>query len=115
MDASARTVEGGKVMEDLISRQAAIDVLNKLAGIKYTHMPYYGYYLGALHDAANDIKALPSVQERKKGRWEKAYADHEAFGVRPFYRYCSVCNEVTVFAYSYCPHCGASMMEGAEE
>ena len=47
---------------DLISRQAAIDALNKLADIKYTHMPYYGYYLGALHDAANDIKALPSVQ-----------------------------------------------------
>lgn len=50
------------INDDTISRKAALDVLNKLADIKYTHMPYYGYYLGALHDAADDIKGLPSVQ-----------------------------------------------------
>lgn len=64
-------------MCDLISRQAAIDVLDRLADIKYTHMPYYGYYLGALHDAANDIKALPSVQPDMSGYsgrlWKAAY------------------------------------------
>lgn len=47
--------------------------------------------------------------ERKKGKWLKSYADHEAFGIRPFFRYCSECNEATVHAYNYCPNCGADM------
>lgn len=51
----------------------------------------------------------PTIEERKKGKWLKAYGDHEAFGVRPFYRYCSECNESTVWAYNFCPHCGADM------
>lgn len=54
--------------------------------------------------------ALEEAQpERKKGKWKKSYADHEAFGVRPFFRYCSECHESTVYAYNYCPNCGADM------
>ena len=45
----------------------------------------------------------------RQGKWLRAYGDHEAFGVRPFYRYCSECNEATVFPYNYCPNCGADM------
>ena len=99
-------------MEDTISRQAAIDVLNKLADIKYTHMPYYGYYLGALHDAANDIKALPSVQERK-GRWVELYDSN--------YK-CSECgawwhsDDMDINEeFQFCPNCGCAMTEGAED
>ena len=47
----------------------------------------------------------------RHGKWLKAYGDHEAFGVRPFYRYCSECHEATVFPYNYCPWCGARMDE----
>lgn len=51
---------------------------------------------------------LPSVEpEQKRGRWLKAYGEHEAMGIRPIYRYCSSCNEATVFETNYCPHCGS--------
>lgn len=64
----------------------------------------------ALHIAEEFVKTLPTIEvEQKKGRWCKAYADHEAFGVRPFSRYCSQCNATTVFPYKYCPECGARM------
>ena len=52
---------------------------------------------------------LPSVE--KRGKWLTAYGDHAAFGLRPFYRYCSECGENTVFRYKYCPNCGARMEE----
>lgn len=55
------------------------------------------------------LETMPTVEERKKGKWKKAYADHEAFGVRPFFRYCSACNAITVHPYNYCPNCGADM------
>lgn len=62
----------------------------------------------------NRIKAIPAadMEPVRHGRWKKSYADHEAFGVRPFFRYCSECHEATVHQYNYCPYCGAKM--GAE-
>ena len=91
-------------MGDLISRQAAIDAL----------IEWYGCEPNDL-DAFKDIVGrLPSVQP-KHGRWEKAYADHVAFGERPFYRYCSECCEVTFLPYKFCPNCGAYMMDEVEE
>lgn len=56
-------------MSDLISRQEVINSLNKLAKdvrpsvdwrIRYNE-DAYGYYLGALHDIADDIKDFPTV------------------------------------------------------
>ena len=55
--------------------------------------------------------AIEALESQKSGKWLKAYGDHEAFGARPFYRYCSECNELTVWEYNYCPHCGARMGE----
>ena len=48
-------------MSDYIDRQAAKEVLNKLARSNFTLKPGYEYYLGALHDAWQDIKYLPSA------------------------------------------------------
>lgn len=48
-------------MADLIDRQAAIDVLNKLARDNFTLKDAFSFYLGALHDASDGIKELPSV------------------------------------------------------
>lgn len=61
----------------------------------------------------NVVDALPTADVRPviRGKWKKHYADHEAFGERPFCRYCSVCNAITVFPYNFCPNCGADMRQ----
>ena len=48
-------------MSDYISRQAAIETLNKLAMDNFTLADAFAYYLGALHDVAYSIKQLPSA------------------------------------------------------
>jgi len=72
-----------KVMDDLISRQAAIDALNGL----------------------NKIVNLPSAQP-KKGRW----LNHLGL---PLSDFCSVCANDSPFNkhWDYCPNCGAKMEE----
>ena len=47
---------------DLIDRQAAIDALNTRAKDTFTLADGYQYYLGALHDVADDLRRLPSAQ-----------------------------------------------------
>ena len=56
---------------------------------------------------------IPAADVRPvvRGEWKKSYADHESFGVRPFFRYCSECHESTVYTYNFCPNCGADMRE----
>lgn len=56
-----------------------------------------------------DDEPAADVRPVIRGKWKKHYADHEAFGERPFCRYCSVCNAITVFPYNFCPDCGADM------
>lgn len=65
------------------------------------------------NSALKIIQNIPAadVAPVRHGRWKKSYADHEAFGVRPFFRYCSECHEATVHQYNYCPNCGADMRE----
>ena len=82
-------------MSDLISRAEAIRIAEQ------GQVQGFEWQFKKLCD-------LPSVKPRK-GKWLKAYGDHEAFGIRPFYRYCSECNEATVFPYNFCPNCGADM------
>ena len=57
------------------------------------------------------VERIPAAEvvPVRHGRWKKSYADNEAFGVRPFFRYCSECHEATVHQYTYCPNCGARM------
>lgn len=66
--------------------------------------------VNAINEAIEKLTVEP---ERKTGRWLKAYGEHEAMGIRPFYRYCSRCNEATAFPHKYCPNCGAKMEEEA--
>lgn len=97
---------------DAISRQAAIDALQKEIN---KGIPPFDDVMGSIRCgvrlARNIIEDLPSAQPRK-GKWLKAYGDHEAFGVRPFYYYCSECNKLTFFPYDFCPNCGCRMEEG---
>ena len=86
-------------MDDLISRQAAIDAT--------WEEPSYTDPLNVLTEVRDRIKALPSAQP-KKGRWISA--DAMFHGV-PFY--CSECGENTRDTvmgeprWKFCPMCGS--------
>lgn len=106
-------------MNDLISRQAAIDAtayatsrvtISGKRGFK-KHKEEFEKACVAIRDKYIEaLKALPAVQkERKKGKWEIAYLDHEAMGERPRIFYCSVCNNCVVYPLHFCPNCGADM------
>jgi len=86
-------------MSDLISRQAAIDIVEFECG----------EWSGLAKTIAEEIKQSPSA-EQKKGKWISADA---MFGGVPFY--CSECGENTRDTvmgkprWKFCPMCGAKM------
>lgn len=86
-------------MDDLISRQAAIDALT-------TAVPT------TLYDALRIVEGLPTI-EPKKGKWiDVMTGEWCTFDECK----CSVCGVVEYFnkgwkKFSYCPNCGARMTE----
>lgn len=48
-------------MSDLISRQDVIEKINERARETFSLAPGYEHYLGALHDVANDLEQIPTV------------------------------------------------------
>lgn len=100
-------------MDDLISRQAAIDALR---------VAYWDDNIQSAKDdpcivdamtdwAIRQVKALPSTQpERKTGRWE--YIDYGGFGNY----HCTACREICICNgdYDFCPNCGAKMLKDGE-
>jgi hypothetical protein len=92
-------------MDDLISRQAAIDALNCCQTFLYDSHDKYPKI--ELEDAKAEIESLPTVEPRK-GRW--SIEDCHA----ATYKYCcSECKAHHRARYDYCPTCGAKM-EGDE-
>lgn len=95
-------MENGK-MNDLISRQAAIDAVLSV-------IPYDDYWKEQIEKVVNK---LPSAQPERKGRWIKLdmhahLANHK----------CTACGQECYVPtcmgepmYTYCPHCGAKMNE----
>lgn len=106
-------------MNDLISRQAVIEVFNRLAREKFSLRDEFQYYLNALIDAEDEIKALPSAQ--RTGRWivvSDGYGNGEATAC---ICECSECKD-TIWVYKksdrkwkYCPNCGADMRGEQDE
>lgn len=95
-------IEGmNNMRNDLISRQAARSfVCNVYRAIGLTDNQMMALCEG--------IKALPSVQpERKKGKWTN---ENGADG----WNRCSVCDELAIDLFDFCPNCGADM-RGAED
>ena len=92
-------------MNDLISRQAAIEALDK----RFDSIPME--QTSEILMLRKDLRELPPAQpERIKGRWISADA---IFGGEPFY--CSECGENTRDTvmgkprWNFCPNCGAEM------
>ena len=90
-------------MDDLISRQAAIDAL---ITVKSCLVEEEQLFMDCL---ISDIERLPSAYP-KKGRWRLLHKDIEGvwFG-------CTNCGNGMIFddykPYDYCPNCGARMEE----
>ena len=88
-------------MDDLISRQAAIEKISETI-----------WDTAVANDVKTLLKELPSAQpERKKGKWINRslnilYPEWERYT-------CSVCGEHSN-RYDYCPNCGAKMDEEKE-
>lgn len=99
---------------DTISRAEAIEVLNKLARDNFTLKDAFAFYLGALHDASDEIKALPSAERR--GKW---IHDGKDFPHGCDWIHCSVCGargiNVPADLTNYCPNCGARMERDCNE
>ena len=108
-------------MQDLISRQQAIDALDvlcqehryKIPGKIETYSQYNEAWQDALDRAEGAVFNLPSSQpERKKGKWINRslnilYPEWERYT-------CSVCGEHSN-RYDYCPNCGADMRGERDE
>lgn len=81
------------VVDDLISRQAAIKLLEEWAdGYSYLEVP--------VSSIAHKLNELPTTE--KKGKWLKVYDDIDDFCQ------CSKCGVYGEPTY-YCPNCGARM------
>ena len=87
-------------MNDLISRQAAIDALESIGSLDTNADREY---------ARSVFETLPSAQpERKNGKWLQK---EDPFGFFEEIPVCSECGHTTEMrrTYNFCPHCGARM------
>jgi hypothetical protein len=115
-------------MDDLISRQAAIDVIDVLCqehrygipGKAETYSQYNYAWQEALGSAEGAIGNLPSAEpERKRGKWipiQRTFFSKKVVQVK-----CSECGNLLDLIgvncgrgdANYCPNCGAKM-EGSD-
>ena len=93
-------------MDDLISRQAAIDAARDW---------YEGLICGSFKGLEKRLRALPSAQpEPKRGRWH--YSDGKpariglSFGV-----ICDQCGTESEYCTNFCGECGADMRGEQDE
>ena len=99
-------------MDDLISRQEAIDALGEAPTVKHDSRVEHGMLEQWKRDTTA-IKTMPSAQpERKRGKWIDYVNSHCE---------CSVCHtEWSYFqneteCFEFCPNCGADMREVDDE
>lgn len=100
-------------MNDLISRQAAIDALDvlcqehryKIPGKRETYSQYNEAWQDALGMAEGAIFNLPSAQsERKRGKWR---LNKEGNWACPFCEFDPYHDNMK--GMNYCPNCGAEL------
>lgn len=98
-------------MNEYISVQEAIEKINERARETFTLAPGYEYYLGALHDVADDLRQMPTIDAVpvKHGKWVEHGEPNSSGEYEKWFDKCSVCGEVGLCEYRYCPNCGAQM------
>lgn len=100
------------MMQDLISRQQAIELIHTLypsAPIMQMNRKRWEKKYKPYIEAEKALEKLPSVQpERKRGEWISNDIDPEAWN------FCSVCGEQAIDLFDFCPNCGADM-RGSEQ
>lgn len=123
-------------MDDLISRQTAIEALDVGAELLRrvlddayvvgAEREKYKWGLELIESGISDIKGLPSAQqERKNGKWEEKEVIHEVEASTVIDEWqsarCSVCGKYHTTPYMYyfdefnfCPNCGADMRDEEE-
>lgn len=104
--------------DDLISRQAAIDALERKKD-KKAKGDMGGFYNKIIQNDIDALMQLPSAQpERKKGKWidEPIYKQTMDGKTWDGFTYCSECQEMHEYGYrsKFCPNCGAEM-KGEED
>lgn len=102
-------------MDDLISRQAAIDALAKFVPYAICDESTESYTNG-LTDAYNLILQLPSAQpERKKGKWIPVTNGRGGFECDECHNYAPSFQDGVEWLSDYCPNCGADMRGDTDE
>lgn len=90
-------------MHDLISRQAAIDALERKKD-KNAKGDVGGFYNKIIQNDIDALMQLPPAQpERKKGKWINGVCD-QCGSHAPYWAMAS-----TYYRSSFCPNCGADM------
>ena len=102
----------GLIMQDLISRQAAIDALDK----RFDSIPME--QTAEILLLRKDLRNLPSAQpERKTGKWIRHDEIKNVYG--GICIECSECGEKYVVQHildeKYCRNCGADMRDEQDE
>lgn len=94
-------------MEDLISREQAIDALRTCYDTETITMDNGDEYIN-YGDAVGEIEQLPPIQPRR-GQWIMSNVGDTFMTDAPKIIYCSSCNVCAPYATNYCPMCGADM------
>ena len=89
----------GKPMDDLISREAVLNILLYHAG-------GYDYIETETERLLSEIRELPAAEPRK-GRWLSVFVDGLGFNGLMFE--CSECGKRSAGRTNFCAYCGADM------
>ena len=107
-------------MSDMISRDAAIDVLNGGRSIRTKHDGVNGIWIN-LMDAIGEIERVPAVEAKpvRHGTWEmrRKTINTDFATLTGTYPTCNLCGHVEFGvdkSTPYCPGCGAKM-DGVEK
>jgi hypothetical protein len=99
-------------MSDLISRQQAIDTIEK--HLKWTTIP--DYYPGIFEAVRGWLNGLPSAQpERKTGRWIPTASGKGRHECSRCHEYAPCYQDGSEHLSTFCVLCGAKMERGEEE